>query len=111
MDETYVGGKAENKYMSKRVATKGIFSKMIVLGMLERDKEVRAFVVDDAKRDTLMAKIYENVELGRKIIADEHKAYYWLYSQFKHQVVNHSKVNIRKVLAHTQIQLKVSGQL
>ena len=84
IDETYLGGKAENKHMSERVAAKGIFEKMIVLGMLERDKEVRAFVLDDAKRDTIMAKIHENVKKGSKIMTDEHRAYYWLYSQYQH---------------------------
>ncbi len=96
IDETYLGGKAENKHMSERVANKGIFEKSIVLGMLERDKEVRGFVIDEAKRDVIMAKIYENVKLGSEIITDEHKAYYWLYSQFKHQVVNHSKGAYKK---------------
>ena len=103
IDETYLGGKAENKHMSERVAAKGIFEKMIVLGMLERDKEVRAFVIDDAKRDTIMAKIHENVKKGSKIMTDEHKAYYWLYSQYQHQVVNHSKGEFKKgVEAHTK---------
>lgn len=102
IDETYLGGKAENKHMSERVAAKGIFEKNIVLGMLERDKEVRAFVIDDAKRDTIMAKIHENVKKGSQIMTDEHKAYYWLYSQYQHQVVNHSKGQYKKGAdAHT----------
>ncbi len=102
IDETYLGGKAENKHMSERVAAKGIFEKMIVLGMLERGEEVRAFVLDDAKRDTIMAKIHENAKKGSKIMTDEHKAYYWLYSQYQHQVVNHSKSEYKKGAdAHT----------
>jgi transposase-like protein len=102
IDETYLGGKAENKHMSERIAAKGIFEKSIVLGMLERDKEVRGFVIDEAKRDTIMAKIQENVKKGSQIMTDEHKAYYWLYSQFKHQVVNHSKGQYKKGAdAHT----------
>ena len=43
IDETYLGGKVENKHMSERVAAKGIFEKMIVLGMLERGEEVILF--------------------------------------------------------------------
>jgi len=102
IDETYLGGKAENKHMSERVTAKGVFEKMVVLGMLERDKEVRAFVLDDAKRDTIMAKIHENIAKGSQIMTDEHKAYYWLYSQYQHQVVNHSKGQYKKGAdAHT----------
>jgi len=70
--------------------------------MLERGEEVRGLVIDEAKRDTIMTKIHENVKIGSEIITDEHKAYYWLYSQFKHQVVNHSKGEYKKGAdAHT----------
>lgn len=96
IDETYLGGKAENKHISERVTAKEIFEKIIALGMFEQDKEVRAFVLDDAKRDTIMAKIHENVKKGNQIMTDEYKAYYWLYSQFQHQVVNHSKGEFKK---------------
>ena len=34
-------------------------------------------------------------------MTDEHKAYYWLYSQFQHQVVNHSQGQYKKNDAHT----------
>ncbi len=63
--------------------------------MFKRDKEARGFVIDDAKRDTIMAKIHENVKKGSKIMTDENKAY-WLYSQFQHQFVNHSKGEYKK---------------
>ena len=42
MDETYLGGKAENKHMNERISTKGKFKKDGILEMLEREKQVRA---------------------------------------------------------------------
>lgn len=92
MDETYIGGKATNKHMSQRVAAKGKFKKETVLGMLERNKKLRAFVLENgARRDDIFAKILDNIKDGSKIITDEHKAYYWLYTRFNHKAVNHSQ--------------------
>lgn len=92
MDETYIGGKATNKHMSERVAAKGKFKKETVLGMLERNKKLRAFVLENgARRDDIFSKILENIKDGSKIITDEHKAYYLLYTRFNHKVVNHSQ--------------------
>lgn len=95
IDETYLSGEAKNKHMSERVKAKGFFKKNIILGMLERGKEVRAFVIDKAKRDVIMEKIIENVAENSQIITDEHKAYYWVYTGWKHKVVNHSKGQFR----------------
>ena len=97
MDEAYFGGKAENKHMSERVAAKGIFQKIAVLGMLERNKEVRGFVLPNgAKRNDIFEKVLENIKDGSQIMTDEHKAYYYLYTRYKHSVVNHSKGEYKK---------------
>lgn len=35
-DETYIGGKAENMHTSKRINAKGVFEKLIIIGMTEK---------------------------------------------------------------------------
>ncbi len=96
IDETYLGGKAENKHMNEKIKAKGKFKKDIALGMLERAKEVRAFKLDDTKIITIYNKIIENVEKDSKIITDEHRAYYRLHSKYHHVAVNHSKGEFKK---------------
>lgn len=96
IDEVYLGGKAENKHMSERIKAKGKFKKDVILGMLEREKQVRAFKIKDTKTATIINKIIENIKEGNNIMTDEHKAYYWLYDLFKHNVVNHSKGEYKK---------------
>ena len=96
IDEVYLGGKAENKHMSERIKAKGKFKKDVVLGMIERAKQVRAFKLENAKTNAIFEKIIDNIKEGSRIITDEHKAYYWLYSRFNHEVVNHSKGKYKK---------------
>jgi transposase-like protein/transposase len=96
IDEAYLGGKAENKHMSERVKAKGKFKKDIVLGMLERMKEVRAFKLNDTKTMTIYSKILENIAENSKIITDEHRAYYGLHNRYHHVAVNHSKGEYKK---------------
>jgi len=63
---------------------------------LERAKKIKAFKLQDSKRDTIIEKIVENVEKGSRIITDERRAYYWLYSLLNHDVVNHSNGEYKK---------------
>ena len=37
IDETYIGGKAENMHLSKRIGAKGVFEKLIVMKMRSRE--------------------------------------------------------------------------
>ena len=96
IDEVYLGGKAENKHMNERVEAKGKFKKDIILGILERTKQIRAFNLKDTKMDTIYAKILENVAKDSVIITDEHKAYHHLHSKYNHTAVNHSKGEFKK---------------
>ena len=96
IDEAYLGGKAENKHMSARIRAKGKFKKNVILGILERAKEFRAFKLDNAKTNTIYDKIFDNIKEGSKIITDEFRAYYCLYNRYDHQSVNHSQGQFRK---------------
>ena len=49
-------------HMSKRIEKKGIFKKSIVLGMVQRNGEVKAIKVEDTKQNTLKGAIYNNIK-------------------------------------------------
>ena len=92
IDETYVGGKEKNKHASKRrPGSQGGAGKEIVLGIIERDGELRTGVVDDMKAKTVKRIIAENVEKGSTIMTDEHGAFIGLGDDgYWHHAVNHS---------------------
>ena len=68
VDETYIGGNAENMSMKRRVEAKGKYKKECVLGMKQRDGKVVLKHVENSKTDTLTNPILDNVEEGQKYI-------------------------------------------
>ena len=90
IDETYIGGKAENMHTSKRINAKGVFEKLIIMGMIERNGGVKAVKIDDTKANTLLKQIYSNVKQGSLIITDELKGYKQIGMEYNHKCVNHS---------------------
>lgn len=80
VDETFIGGKARNMHKSKKlrlghgVGMQGGHAKAIVMGMLERDGQVRARVIPDRKKDALRAGISDSIGAGSMIYTDEHVA-------------------------------------
>jgi transposase-like protein len=84
-DETYVGGKRK---FSKR--GRGAEHKTPVFGLVERNGQVRTWIVPNCKAKTLKPIIRENVKKGAVIMTDEFRAYRGLSKDYTHKTVNHS---------------------
>jgi transposase-like protein len=100
VDETFIGGKAENRHKDRKLRLNQIRSlqvrgdvrpgKTAVQGILDREqRKVRAFVIPNVRRDTLQSAVLEQVEQGSKVYTDQAQAYAGLIDKFAHEVVNH----------------------
>ena len=103
VDETYVGGKEKNKHEWQRTGdTKGGKGKEIMLGMVERDGELRMVHVEDMKAKTVQAVVRENVARGANVMTDEHASFVGLGQYFHHHTVNHGAGEyVRHYTLHT----------
>lgn len=91
VDETYVGGKEGNKHAHRRDGDKrGGKGKAAVVGILQREGELRVSKVERVDGKTLKAVIVENVEPGSIVMTDEHKGYSGIAPAYRHRSVNHS---------------------
>lgn len=90
VDETFVGGRETNKHASKKLNQgRGIVGKTVVLGMVQRNGEIRAGVVPDTRRVTLQGVVRDHVAKGSKLYTDEHSAYRGLNGEYVHHTNHH----------------------
>nr|WP_262923343.1 IS1595 family transposase [Brevundimonas diminuta] len=90
VDETFVGGRETNKHASKKLNKgRGSVGKTVVLGMVQRDSEVRAGVVPNIRSATLQGVIRDHVELGSKLYTDELSSYRGLGDDYAHHTTSH----------------------
>jgi transposase-like protein len=86
MDETYVGGKARGKNW-KRLDN----NKEVVIGIRQRNGDLRFFHAEDAKKGTLAKYIRENISTDVEvIITDDLPAYPSAVGDVEHKTVNHT---------------------
>jgi len=86
MDETYVGGKQRNRGRGKATT-----NKEVVIGIRQRNGDLRFFHAEDAKKGTLAKYIQENISTDVDvIITDELPAYPGAVGDAEHKTVNHT---------------------
>jgi transposase-like protein len=106
VDETFVGPNPRKMHTDKREARYRAISarpNVPVMGMLDRDnRQVRAKVVPNVKRETLQTAILDQVEKGSTVYTDCGVGYDNLAAQeYIHETVNHVKEYVRGEI-HTQ---------
>jgi len=90
MDETYVGGK------QRGVGSGWRKDKEVVIGIRQRNGDLRFFHADDAKSGTLAQYIKENVSADVEVmVTDDHSAYPFAMDKSgigreRHKTINHS---------------------
>ena len=92
-DETFIGGKARNMHVSKRmrrITGTGTKDKVAVMGILERGGKVRAAVVPTRRKAVLQAEVRKHVEAGSALYTDFLLSYDGLAADYAHQVVDHA---------------------
>jgi transposase-like protein len=96
VDETFIGGKARNMHAAKRAernpskASRRSSGKTILMGILQRGRDVRTAVVPTVRRKPLHAEIKKHVEAGSAIYSDALKSYNTLDGDYQHQVIDHA---------------------
>lgn len=106
-DETYVGGAWKNKaiHIRKRGAKRGRgTSKQAIFAILQRHpQQVRVWLVQDSRNQSLTPHIRSQVSRGSSIYTDGRKGYRRLpYYGYKHEWVDHENGEYVRGDIHTQ---------
>jgi transposase-like protein len=94
VDETYVGGKAKNMHKWQReqkIHGRGGIGKEIVIGIRQRNGDLRFFHASDVESGTLAQYLNENISQDVDvIISDDLPAYDKAVGSAEHQTIKHS---------------------
>jgi transposase-like protein len=104
IDECGIGGQSYYKHSNKKVKNEEgatISGKTSVIGLRERGGNVKAMVVTDRSKETLLPIIYESVEPDSVLMTDEYPGYKDLANDFEHYTVNHTAKEFVNQMAHT----------
>ncbi len=96
VDETFVGGKAQNRHKDKRGKGGGMggigSGKTPVAGAVRRKGKLIARVVDSVDAETLTQFVRDTVSNRVSLlVTDNWRAYQRLHHRFPHKIINHSR--------------------
>ena len=97
VDETFIGGKARNMHLDKRqrrITGTGGKDKTAVMGILERDGEVRTVVIPNRRKKVLQEEVQKHVAAGTALYTDALLSYDGLANDYAHKVIDHAEAYV-----------------
>jgi transposase-like protein len=106
VDETFIGGIVGNMHKAdreKRQTKRGTGGKIVAIGALEREGDIRLRKIDSLDRETLHAFIRANLDRDAiRVVTDERQGYHGIdQTGVKHETVNHRKEEYVRGDIHT----------
>ena len=100
-DETYIGGIETKKHRRKKLGVgSGTGGKQPVMGMRQRNGEIRAFLLDNEEKKTLQDAVRTNVAPGSSLYTDALSSYQGM-QEYRHAYVLHQKGEYVRGDVHT----------
>jgi len=92
IDEAYIGGENKNRHYNKRIARtagRSTNDKTPVIGLIDNNGTVKAFVVPNTKIKNIKPLMQNNVAKDATIVTDAYNIYKWLDKEYNHVTVKH----------------------